>query len=81
MKIGITCPASLPAIPFGGILMISVNFAKRFSELKHDVTIYTSDMNFSGKKIIFDKTLPELENINSFKIKRSHVLFKSYMFL
>ena len=58
VKISLVCPASLPATPFGGILMVAVNLAQKFSEKNHEVTIYTTDLNFKGKKIIFDKNLP-----------------------
>ena len=29
MKIAITCPASLPATPFGGILIVAVNLTRK----------------------------------------------------
>ena len=80
MKIAITCPASLPATPFGGILVVAVNLAKNFNSLGHDVTIYTTDLNFKNKKMIFDKKLPRIDNSNGFKIKRSHVILKSFMY-
>jgi len=80
MKIAITCPASLPATQFGGILMVAVNLAKKMTEKNHDITIYTSDLNFSGEKMYFDKKLPIDETIDGFKIKRSHVFFKLYMY-
>ena len=81
MKIAITCPASLPATQFGGILIFSVNLAKRLGKLDHNVTIYTTDLNFSGSSIIFDKNLPRIEKIDKFTIKRSHVLFHIFLFL
>ena len=80
MKIAFTCPASIPATPFGGILIVSINFAKQLASLGHDVTIYTTDLNFEGSKIIFDKKLPRTEKINGFTIKRSHPLFRMFMF-
>ena len=80
MKIAITCPASLPATPFGGILMVAVNLAEKCSEKNHEVTIYSTDLNFRGKDIIFDKTLPREEIVNKFKIKRSHSIFSIFMY-
>jgi len=80
MKIAITCPASLPATPFGGILMVAVNLAEKFSEKNHKVTIYTTDLNFKGKKIIFDKNLPRKESICGFMIKRTHPIFNIFKF-
>lgn len=80
MKIAITCPASLPATPFGGILMVAVNLAKNFYSLGHDTTIYTTDLNFNNKKMVFDKNLSRIDNSNGFKIKRSHVILKIYNF-
>ena len=43
MKIGIVCPASLPATQFGGILFLAVDLARELSDEKHKVTIYTTD--------------------------------------
>jgi len=80
MKIAITCPASLPATPFGGILIIAVNLAKNFNNLGHDVTIYTSNLNFENKKMIFDKKLPRVDNSNGFTIKRSNVILKIFTY-
>ena len=80
MKIAITCPASIPATPFGGILIVAVNLAKKLAEKGHDATIYTTDLNFSGTEIIFDGTLSKNEKIDGFTIKRSHVILKSFMY-
>ena len=80
MKIAITCPASLPATPFGGILIVAVNLAKNFNYLGHDVTIYTSNLNFKNKKMIFDKKLAEIDNSNGFTIKRSNVILKIFTY-
>jgi len=80
MKIAITCPASLPATQFGGILMVAVNLAKKIAEKNHEITIYTTDLNFTEKKMNFDKKLPTEEKIDGFKIKRSHVFLKIYMY-
>ncbi len=80
MKIAITCPASLPATPFGGILIIAVNLAKDFNNLGHDVTLYTSNLNFKDQKMIFDKKLPKIDNSNGFTIKRSNVILKIFTY-
>jgi glycosyltransferase involved in cell wall biosynthesis len=80
MKIAITCPASLPATPFGGILIVAVNLATDFNNLGHDVTIYTSNLNFKNKKMIFDKKLPKIDNSNGFTIKRSNVILKIFTY-
>ena len=59
MKIGIVCPASLPATQFGGILFLGVDLARELSNEKHQVTIYTTDLDFANKKSIefIDKIL------------------------
>ena len=50
MKIGLVCPASLPAVQFGGILFLCVDLAREMSELGHDVTIYTTNLDFANMK-------------------------------
>ena len=80
MKIAITCPASLPATPFGGILMVAVNLAKNLNNLGHDVTIYTSNLNFKNKKMILDKKLTKIDKSNGFTIKRSNVILKIFTY-
>jgi len=73
MKIALVCPASLPATQFGGILFICVDIAKELSNENHDVTIYTTDLDFANNPKTFNKNLPRTEVIDKFKIKRSHV--------
>ena len=80
MKIGIICPASLPATQFGGILFLGVNLAQELSNEKHEVTIYTTDLDFANNPKTFNKKLPKEENIQNFKIKRSHVWFSIKLF-
>ena len=80
MKIGIICPASLPATQFGGILFLGVDLAREFSNEKHEVTIYTTDLDFANNPKTFNKKLPKEENIQNFKIKRSHVWFSIKLF-
>ena len=55
MKIALVCPASLPATQFGGIVFLAVDIAREISELGHDVTIYTTDLDFSNGSNKFNK--------------------------
>ena len=80
MKIGIICPASLPATQFGGILFLGVDIARELSNENHEVTIYTTDLDFANNPKTFNKKLPREENIQNFKIKRSHVWFSIRLF-
>jgi glycosyltransferase involved in cell wall biosynthesis len=80
MKIGIVCPASLPATQFGGILFLGIDLARELSNEKHQVTIYTTDLDFANNPKTFNKKLPKEENIQNFKIKRSHVWFSIKLF-
>ena len=80
MKIGIVCPASLPATQFGGILFLAVDLAGELSNEKHQVTICTTDLDFANNPKTFNKKLPREENIQNFKIKRSHVWFSLKLF-
>ena len=75
MKIALVCPASLPAIQFGGIVFLSIDLAREFSELGHDVTIYTTDLDFANGPTKFNKALPRLEKFEKFKINRTHTWF------
>lgn len=75
-----TCPASLPATQFGGILFLCVHIAKKLSNAGHDVTIYTTDLDFANNPRTFNKHLPRTELIDKFKIQRSHVWFSLYLF-
>ena len=78
--IGIVCPASLPATQFGGILFLAVDTAMELSNKNHEVTIYTTDLDFANNPNTFNKKLPREENIQNFKIKRSHVWFSIKLF-
>ncbi len=80
MKIGIVCPASLPATQFGGILFLAVDIARELSNQNHQVTIYTTDLDFANNPNTFNKKLPREENIQNFKIKRSHVWLSLKLF-
>lgn len=75
-----TCPASLPATQFGGILFLCIHIAKKLSNAGHDVTIYTTDLDFANNARTFNKHLPRTELIDKFKIQRSHVWFSLYLF-
>lgn len=75
MKIALVCPASLPATQFGGIVFLPIDLAREFSELGHDVTIYTSDLDFANGPTKFNKALPRLEKFEKFKINRTHAWF------
>ena len=80
MKIALVCPASLPATQFGGIVFLAVDLAHEISKMGHDVTIYTTDLDFSNGPNQFNKNLPRLENIEKFKINRTHVWFSLKLF-
>jgi len=73
MKIALCCPASLPATQFGGILFLAIDIAKELSKADHNVTIYTTDLDFANNPNTFNKKLPREELIENFTIKRSHV--------
>ncbi len=80
MKVGLVCPASLPATQFGGIVFLAVDLAREISEMGHDVTIYTTDLDFSNGPNKFNKNLPRVEKYEKFKINRTHVWFSLKLF-
>ena len=80
MKIALICPASLPATQFGGIVFLAVDLAREISEIGHDVTIYTTDLDFSNGPNKFNRNLPSLEKFEKFKINRTHVWFSLKLF-
>lgn len=80
MKIALCCPASLPATQFGGIAFLGVDIAREISELGHDVTIYTTDLDFSNGPNKFNKKLPRIEKLEKFKINRTHSWFSIKLF-
>ena len=80
MKIALVCPASLPASQFGGIVFLAVDLAREISEIGHDVTIYTTDLDFSNGSNKFNKKLHRLEKFDKFKINRTHVWFALKLF-
>ena len=80
MKIALTCPASLPATQFGGILFLSIYIAKYLSNIGHEVTIYTSNLDFANNASTFNKKLLSQEKIGKYFIKRTHVWFSTFLF-
>ena len=80
MNIALTCPASLPATQFGGILFLCLDIAKELSKKDHKVTIYTTDLDFANNTNVFNKQLPKVEKVNGFTIKRTHVFLKIYLY-
>lgn len=79
MKIALTCPASLPATQFGGIMFLCVHVAKNLSNNGHDLTIYTTDLDFANT-IKFNKKLPKQEKVENFVIKRTHVWLSLFLY-
>jgi glycosyltransferase involved in cell wall biosynthesis len=80
MKIALVCPASLPATQFGGIVFLAVDLAREISELGHDVTIYTTDLDFGNGSNKFNIKLSRVEKFDKFKINRTHVWFSLKLF-
>ncbi len=80
MKIALTCPASLPATQFGGILFLSIHIANYLSKNGHEMTIYTSDLDFANNASTFNKNLPKQEKIENYLIKRTHVWFSFFLY-
>lgn len=80
MKIALISPASFPATQFGGIVFLTIDLAREISNLGHDVTIFTSDLDFSDKEKFFNKKLSRLEKFQKFKINRNHSWFAIKLF-
>jgi len=80
VKIALVCPASLPATQFGGIVFLAVDLAQEISEMGHNVTIYTTDLDFSNGPNKFNKKLPRIEKFEKFLINRTHVWFSLKLF-
>jgi len=80
MKIALVCPASFPATQFGGIVFLAVDLAREISKMGNEVTIYTTDLDFSNGPNKFNKNLPRLEKFEKFKINRTHVWFSLKLF-
>jgi len=80
MKIALTCPASIPATQFGGILFLAIHIAKNLSNIGHRAIIYTSDLDFANNASTFNRNLPSQEQIGKYLIKRTHVWFSTFLF-
>jgi len=80
MKIALVCPASFPATQFGGIVFLATDLAREMSKIGHDVTIYTTDLDFSNGANKFNKQLPRIEKFEKFSINRTHVWFSLKLF-
>ena len=80
MKIALVCPASLPATQFGGIVFLAVDLAREISKMGHNVTIYTTDLDFSNGPNKFNKKLPRIEKFEKFLINRTHAWFSLKLF-
>ena len=80
LKISICCPASFPATQFGGILFLGTDLAREFSNNGHEVTIYTTDLDFANNAHTFNRNLPKKEKFENFFIKRTHVYFSVFLF-
>ena len=80
MNIALVCPASLPATQFGGIMFLCLDLAKESSKIGHDVTIFTTDLDFANNPKTFNKKLPRIEKIDNFLINRSHVWLSIQLF-
>ena len=80
MKIALVCPASLPATQFGGIMFLCVNISKKLSNIGHNLTIYTTNLDFANNTNTFNKKLPKNEKIENFIIKRTNVWFSIFLF-
>ncbi len=80
MNIGITCPASIPATQFGGIMFLALDVASELKKIGHKVTLYTTDLDFADSKNSFNKNLSRVEEYKGIIIKRSHVYAKIKLF-
>ena len=80
MKIAFVCPASLPATQFGGIMFLCVNISKKLSSIGHNLTIYTTNLDFANNTNTFNKKLPKNEKVENFIIKRTNVWFSIFLF-
>ena len=61
-------------------MFLCLDIAKKSANLGHDVTIYTTDMDFANNPFTFNKKLPRKEKFGKFIINRSHVWFSIYLF-
>ena len=61
-------------------MFLAVDLAREISELGHDVTIFTTDLDFTNGPNKFSKALPRLEKFEKFKINRTHTWFSLKLF-
>ena len=80
MKIALICPAFLPASQFGGILFLFYDLARESSNSGHDVTVFTTDLDFANNLHTFNKHLPRIEKMHNFKINRTSIWFSFGLF-
>ena len=80
MKVALVCPASLPATQFGGIMFLCVDIARELAKKGHDITIYTTDLDFANNANTFNKNLPKTESCHGFTINRTHVWLAYQLF-
>ena len=71
MKIGVVCPASLPATQFGGIMFLCLDIARGSAALGHNVTIYTTDLDFANNATTFNKNLSRKEVFKKMPIRKN----------
>jgi len=62
------------------IVFLAVDLAQEISEMGHNVTIYTTDLDFSNGSNKFNKKLPRIEKFEKFLINRTHVWFSLKLF-
>lgn len=80
MKIGLVCPASLPATQFGGILFLAVDIANELGKSGHNATIFTTNLDFANNPHTFNRKLPKIEKFENYNINRSNVWFHHELF-
>ena len=77
MKITLVCPASLPATQFGGIMFLGVEIATELAKKGHNVTIFTTDLDFANNASTFNKNLSRKESIKKYlKFKKKDLANK-----
>ena len=81
MKVAVTCPASFPAIQFGGIMFLAHNIAKLAGLNGHEPAIYTTDLDFQrGDRGKFNRGLPREGEHDGVRIKRFHAYTQVKLF-
>lgn len=80
MKIALVSPASIPATQFGGIMFLAVDIAKEIAKDQHQVTIFTTDLDFANNLKTFNRNLPRIQTNYGFQINRTHVWISYQLF-